>query len=446
MKAVDSFATCHISCRSEGNVRSVGRLQIKPYFGYFSGCWITFDVRKSLDSAGNHKIKVKIDGCKCPSSIYLRTHQPLLDLSKSATKLKLKDLCFQYVHSTKAPNFNFTRNPSSLVFLCERKVLLSLNEINPAILPQVSFSHLNPNVQDIIVKVWSGSSNYPTRIERMKVKQGISISELKWILCYKLSIGIEPSKLDIHEYRTVEKLSDDAYLASDQALFHCVVVPSIQRDSIIVCLVDQDIEEIKMDPHDMTLNQFQAKIKEKFALHPSSFVFIPQAFKNEKRCNEVTMSAVLEKSTLPLIDSKRRNLPIVGSIPLTLLKYEQLDMYKLELCKLNLLSSNLVYVYEVTGPTIPILLRTSTSCGKGEYALISDRPHAVSINLNWPVRTLLKYLEEISHFPCEDISYGGSLLPHDSLLSGFFSGCSWRVQCKSGQSTFIEEVPRVVNT
>lgn len=72
---------------------------------------------------------------------------------------------------------------------------------------------------------------------------------------------------------------------------------------------------------------FQAKIKEKFALHPSSFVFIPQVFqaKSVRHHNEFTFSAVLEKSTLSLIDSKRRNLPIVDSIPLTLLKYEYIS-------------------------------------------------------------------------------------------------------------------------
>ena len=157
------------------------------------------------------------------------------------------------------------------------------------------------------------------------------------------------------------------------------------------------------------------------------------------------MSVVLDGSTLSLIDSRRRNLPIIDSTPLTMLKYEQLDMSKLKISELNLLSSTLVYAYEVTGPTIPISYRTSTSVGKGEYALISDRLHAISINLSWSIRTLLKYIEEISHFPCEDISYGGSIIPHSSILQQCFAGNHWRIK-DTDQIEFMEGAPRVVNS
>ncbi len=157
------------------------------------------------------------------------------------------------------------------------------------------------------------------------------------------------------------------------------------------------------------------------------------------------MSAVLDKSTISLIDHRKRNFPIVDSVPLTLLKYEELDVHRLTLSELNLLSSNLVCVYEVTGPTIPIFYRSSTAVGKGEFALISNRLHVVSINLSWSVRTLLKFIEDISHFPCEDISYGGSILPHSSLLGEYFTSCCWRVK-GTPDYNFIETVPKVLNT
>ena len=449
--SLDSFASCHISCGSGENVRSSGRLQVRPYFGHFSGLWVTFDVRKGLDSAGNHKVKVKIDGCRCASPIYLRANQAGgMDLSKPDTRLQLKEVCLQYLHASKAPNFELKRSPKSLSFLCEQKILLNLNELNSAILPQIAFSHLNPktfNSQDVIVKMWFGSSRYPTRIERIKVKQGVSIAELKWMLCGKLSAGIEPAKLDIYDYRSMEKLPETSYLVPHQTIFHCVMLPPVQRDSVIVSLVGQDIGEIQVS-RGMTLNQFQAKIKETFGLHPSCFVFIPQAFQAKciRHRNKVTMSAVLEKSTLSLIDRRRRNLPIVDNIPLTLLKYEDIEMYKLPLSEFDLLSSNLVYAYEVTGPTIPLSFRTSTSMGKGEYSLISERPHAISINIHWSVRTLLKYVEDISHFPCGDISYGGEILPHTALLGEFFTR-SWKIQSiSSSQNEFIQQIPKIVNS
>ena len=428
----NSFATCRFynSCSSE-NPRSSGRLQLRPYFGHFSGTWITFDIRKSLNSAGNHKIKVKVEGSRDSTSIHLRTHQSSLDLTKSVTRVKIKDLCLQYVHATKLPNIELHHSPKSLAFLCEKTILLNLNEIDSSVLPPVSFSHLNPrtfSTQNIVVKVWFGSSSCLTRMVRMKVRQGISVAELQWMLCGKLHVKIEPSKLNIYEYKSMEKLSESSYLDPSQVILHCVVLPSNHRDSIIVSLVGKHMEQIRVDSEDMTLDQFQKKIKEKFGLLPSSFIFIPQVIRNVNvsRCGQVAMSAVLNKSTLYLIDSRRRNLPLVDNTPLASLKYEQLNMSKLTMSELNLFSSNLVRAYEVTGPTIPISYRTSTSVGRGEYALISNRMHAISINLSWSIRTLLRYIEEISHFPCENICYKSSTLPHASLLEEHFADRHWK--------------------
>jgi hypothetical protein len=268
----------------------------------------------------------------------------------------------------------------------------------------------------------------------MKVRQGISVAELQWMLCSKLTVKIEPSKLDIYEYKSMEKLSENSYLDPCQEIFHCVVLPSKHRDSIIVSLVGQHIEQIKVDPDNTTLNQFQNKIKEKFGLISSSFIFVPQVYQtiNASSCGHVAMSAVLDRSTMSLIDSRQRNLPLIDNIPLPLLKYEQLNMSKLTLSELQLFSSNLIHAYEVTGPTIPISYRSSTTIGRGEYALISDRMHAVSVNLSWSVRTLLRYIEEISHFPCENISFKDSILPHASLLEEHFAEILWKVNV-SGQ-------------
>ncbi len=220
--SAESFAACHITCGSEENLRSSGKLQLKPYFGHFSGIWITFDVRKNLDFAGNHKIKVKVKGCRNPTSIHLRalpTLQPsLIDLAKSVTRLKLKDICLQYVHSLKPPKLELKHTPQRLAFLCEKKVLLNLNEIDSSVLP--------PN-------------------------------------------------LDMYEYSSMEKLPENSYLTPSQINFHCVVLPVNHQDSIIVSLVGQCIEQIKVEPcNHMTLNQFQNKIW----IAPIKFYFHSQRF------------------------------------------------------------------------------------------------------------------------------------------------------------------------
>ena len=455
----NSFATCRAGIRSGGRgseekSRLSGKLHLRPYFGHFSGLWITFEIKKKLDSAGNRKIKVKIDECHSPSPyLHLKCDK---DLTQVMLQRTLKETCIKYVHKSEIPNIVLERNPQSLSFLCEKTILLNLNEINPSILPSATFSHLDPSTfstQDLFIKVWHGSSSHPTKMERMKVKQGILISELQWMLCSKLPVRTDPSNLELYEYSSTEKLSENSYLKPNQVTLHCIVSSlSAIRDSVVVSLVGQGIEEIKVEPS-MTLNDFQAKIKEKFCLHSSSFAYFPSICRNRSvtKLNQITMSTILDKSTIALINSTRRNLPIVDGIPLNMLKLGQLEMYKLSVSDVNvqMLGSHLIHVYEVTGPTIPISFRTSSRVGKGEYhALISDRTHAVSVNPAWSVQTLLQYLAEISHFPCENISYRGSILSHDVLLRNYFTDFHFKIKFShSNQEVeFFDDVPKVVNS
>ena len=444
--SVDSFATCHFHCASEENTRSSGKLYLRPYFGHFSGIWVTFDVRKKLDSARNYKIRVKIDGYHSPYPFYLHLRCGISDLTQPVARRILKDTCLKYVHKFEPPNLMLNHEPKSLLFLCERTILLNLNELNLSVLPSISFSHLKPSTfstQDLFIKIWYGLSTFPTKIKRMKVRQGISIAEIQWMICGKLSVQTEPSNLELYEYSSTNKLSENSYLSPHQVMFHCIVLSSIDRDSIVVSLAGQNIEQIKVDQC-MTLNQFQAKVREKFALDSSSYIYFPSVCRNKNvsHCNQITMSAFLDVSTVPLIHSKQRNLPLVDGIPLSILKYENLDMYKLKISDLGLLSSNLVHAYEVTGPTIPITFRTATNIGKGEFALISDRPHAVSINLDWSVQILLKYIEEICHFPCENIVYEGNTLPHSALLKRYFANLHWQTK-QSNKVQFTKDMPKV---
>ncbi len=426
---MDSFATCNVV---RGSSRSSGKLQLMPYFGHFSGMWITFDVRRKLDCAGNYKVKVKIEGYQNPSQyLFLRCEdKKSRGITNLAGQTSLKELCLKYVHKSEYPNLEINHQPSKLVFLCEKKIILNLDVLNSSVLP-VSFSHLNPktfSTQDLFIKMWYGSSKFPANMERITVRKGLSISELKWMLSCKVPLPTVPSDLELYEYDSTEKLSDHSYVTPEQLTFHCIVLSSLERDSVIVSLIGQGIEQIKVKPS-MTLNQFQAKVKEKFSLKASSFIYFPSVCrsKNVLHYNEVMMSALLDKSTLSLISSRRRNLPIIDGIPLGMLKYDQLEMYKLTMSELNL-ASNLVRAYEVEGPTVPISFRTATSVvGKREFVLIADRPHAISINLSWSVQILLKYIEEICHFPCESIAYEGSILPYNALLHQYFTKDHWNI-------------------
>lgn len=456
----ETFASCYeekvqIRRVGDGNkCRPSRRLCIRPYFGHFSGIWLTFDVRgSSSSSVGSSKVRVKVEGCSKTSYLHLCFDRHSLDLAQSAMRAALKDMCLKFVHDLEPPTIVLNRNPSSLSFLCEKTILLNLTELNTSVLPSISFSHLNPNtrfMQDVFVKVWSGLSSCPTTMVRIKVKKGMLVAEFQWMIWSRLETlsQFDPSSLELYEYSRTEKLSENTYLKPNHVTFHCIPASSIDRDSIVVSLVGQGIEQIKVKPS-MTFNQFQEEVKGKFSLDSLSYLYFPSICRNKfaTRSNCVAMSTVLNRSTVSLIDSKRRRLPLIDGMPLNLLKYDQIDMYKLTISDLGLLSSNLVHAYEVAGPTIPILFRAATDVGKGNFVRISERLHAVSINLQWTVLTLLKYLEHISHFPCANITYKGSVLPETELLYRYFHAQVWHpTRNCSVDIEFFNDVPKVNNS
>ena len=427
------------------------RLLLKPYFGHYSDMWVTFEVSSSLPSDNITQVEVTVEGCSKPLSFHLGFDKHSLDVAQSAIEIALKGMCLKFVYGFQPPAMNLNRPPSSLSFLCERMIVLNLTELNPSVLPSILFSHLNPctsSTRDVFVKVWSGASSCPPTILRMRIKKGMLVAEFQWMIWNRLEKNsqFDLTGFALYENSSTEKLLEKSYLKLNQVLFHCIKT-SIDRDSIIISLVGQDIKQIKVKSS-MTLNRFQEKVRRKFSLDSASFLYFPRIFhkKHASHSSQVTMRAVLDTATVGLIDNKRRRLPIINGIPLNLLKYDKIDMYKLTISDLDLLSSHLVPVYEVTGPTIPIEFRALVpDAARSDFVLIADGLHAVSINLQWSVLTLLKYLEDVSFLPCVNLSYRGSILPQTELLNGYFHGQLWELKNSSVKIEFMNDVPKVTN-
>ncbi len=425
------------------------RLQIRPYFGHFSGVLVTFDARiNSSSSYGSSKVRVKVEGCSSSTYLQLRYDKHSPAAYQSSMQTALREMSLKFVHTLEQPSVMVNRSPSSLSFLCEKKILLHLNELDTSVLPSISFSHLQPRscCTDVFIKVWSGLSSSPTAILRMKIRKSMLVAELKWMIWSRLEIlgKFDPSSLELYEYGSAEKVLETEYLKPNQVAFHCILASSIDRDSIVVSLVGQGIEQIKVKSS-MTLERFQEEVRRKFHLNSSSYLYFPSICKKKlvSATNRICMSIPLEASTMSLVDSKQRNLPFIDKLPFSSLKYNEIDMYKLTVHELNLLSSNLVQVYEITGPTIPIVLRAAKNVGKGEFVLISECAHVVSINLQWTVQTLLKYLEDVSHFPCANISFQGSVLPHSEVLQRIFLTKNWEFKRNLSNLEF-SNIPHVI--
>ena len=80
------------------------------------------------------------------------------------------------------------------------------------------------------------------------------------------------------------------------------------------------------------------------------------------------------------------------------------------LSELDLMKTGSVFGFEVTGPTVPVSFKTMQTHKMLEentqnsiFSLISIKPHAISVNPDWTIPVLLKYITSISGFPCKSM-------------------------------------------
>ena len=82
------------------------------------------------------------------------------------------------------------------------------------------------------------------------------------------------------------------------------------------------------------------------------------------------------------------------------------------MAELDLLKCGPVVCFEVHGPTIPIAFKTMNDLDTDptRFSVVDIRPHAVSVNPDWSIPVLLKYLTCVSGFPCNTIKIGEKVL------------------------------------
>ncbi len=466
LQTLDTFAYCRAERRQSRERTTPGaaacrveKLVIVPYFGTFAGHRLTFRFdRKKSDSQVN--VRVKVDG----SDQVLTT---LREPKRSESARTLRDRCLNFAHDIRATSpKHFRTGPPSLAFLCEQTVLLHSSDLPVSQLPAHRFDFLfQARTQDVRVRVWPKGF---VDSFHLKVKPNLSVAEFQWMLCKRLSLP-NPTCFSVYEKDSLESFSHTHLhsLQPHQLELECILSPrKLQRSlgqtlevgkslQVTVSVIGQGIDDVKVHPS-MTLCEFEQAIKRTFSLGERSFLYMPQVFRSRKssQCG-LTMTTLLDDSTACLITPDYRNFPMVVGIPSLKIEdsYKQLPLYQTAISELDLLKATPVIVFEVSGPTVPLAFKTIRAQGYTEdlscfnprdsvFALVSVRPHVVSVNPDWTMETLLKFIESISGFPCENVKIGRRTLDSSDTVSTHFVK-QWLSVTTNGRVHVDVEIPEV---
>lgn len=421
---LDTFARINTARRRGGHNEKVVMV---PYFGHFAGQRIIFDLKRHTDFTVNIKVKSE---SQVIASLCHRQRQ----------KETVRDQCIKFAHevTTHLPH----QQPPSLSFLCEQTIILNLSNIPYWMLPpRYSAQFDNLDCQSLQIHVFpSVLSSSPLH---MKLKKNLSVRELQWMLSQKLRIN-NPSAITLYVKDSLETLPALSSLPGELTELVCIIAPSAQQHlnrhrsdkirssypslSLCVSLIGKGLKEIQVTPS-TPLYVFEEIVKQEFGLRSDSFLYLPDVLSRHCRSHSsqcpLRMHALLDtsSSSFLLLDHHKRNFPTLQG-HVTVSQQETLQsllLYQMTMGELDLLKCCPVVCFEVLGPTIPIAFKTMNDLDTDptRFSVVDIRPHAVSVNPDWSIPVLLKYLTCVSGFPCNAIKIGDKTLERnvsDDLL------------------------------
>ncbi|KAI6652774.1 hypothetical protein LOD99_4160 [Oopsacas minuta] len=368
-----------------------------PYFGNLAGREVYFYVFK------NNTIEIHLG-----RDNKLQLFDPLL-----CTKdFKLRCLEFTYdsrlqsVHTHDGEKI-VQRDPCRLSFLCERTILLNLETIPIMNLPyNLSYSLTSSGYLDLTIYTWP---NYEekNKIISLRVKRNILVKELEWMICHKLP-HMSPQLIKL--YHNCRHLTSEKTVDIDTLKIDCVIklsqeVACTVHTSPVVALVimfaGRGSYQINMHLSSQ-LQELDKKIRELCDIPNKSFLYIPSVMPSSdlKLCLNLNV-----QGSLNLLDPESRAFPLVGhkyNFSADEL-YSKLPVYKWPIEELGIIEQLGITVFEITGPTIPIIFRQCyTLCDATTIENVNNERKsatAVSVNYQWSLDTLFLYINMISGFP-----------------------------------------------
>ena len=413
---LDTFAKMLISDKTRKRHSSTMRgekMIMYPCFGHFAGQRLYFDLKRSVE---HNLITIKVRTDDQVIAVLHHRH--------GKRKETVRDQCIKFAHE--ATTLLVSHQPPSLSFLSEQVINLHLNEIPYRLLPtkfRTAFVGC-----DRIVRVHVHPCQMHEKTITMRLKPNISMRELQWMMSKRLRLA-NPSAITLYVNDSLEALSATAPLNEAHTDIVCIIAPTAQQlrasvdpgpISICVSIIGKGVGEVNVFHH-TTLFEFEQSVKQKFGLKKDSFLYLPNVLSSHTGSSNsycpLRMHAVLDSSTSTalLLHHEKRNFPILyGHLSVSEQQtLQSLLLYRMTVSELDLLKSGPVIGFEVSGPTIPIKLKTINDLNSNpsaEFSVISVRPHAVSVNPDWSIPVLTKFLTCISGFPCSKIMIGDKVL------------------------------------
>ena len=412
-----------------------------PYFGHYAGQRLTFDLKCTESMV---IIRVKTEDHRLLATLHHR--------SLGRRRDTVKDQCVKFANEI-ALEMGSSRQPHRLSFLCEQSVLLRLNELPVHLLP----ARYQPTFRECTrtVSVTVRPRHVHNGLLTMKVKPRLSVREFQWMLCKRLGLS-DPSGLALYIKDALEPISPALPLEDCARELVCFVSPKAVQESgfagqtsVCVSVIGRGVDEIPVH-HSTTLHDFDQAVKKTFQLHPNSFVYYPELLRYRNSHCPLRMCALLDSTTSILLDPTRRSFPTLYGL-LNVCEHSVLHtllLYQTTLSKLDMLNSAPVICFEVTGPTIPISFKTIQSQKSSDdvegsrndiFSVISVEPHALSINPEWSISILLKYITCVSGFPCKKLELEERVLSNNSIVSSHLPRIF-----SSGPSFDIYNIPQAI--
>ena len=392
---VETFAPLKVETLSKEEERP--QLVIRPYFGSFAGHKVTFDLKRT------NLIRVKVEGYAQRLTLYHRNDSKLLEVHDRCLRFAHDVSSHQLIHCRNSTSLassrpTLRRKPLSLSFMCEQTILLNLHKLPIGKLPAEYRNFLtSSSYQDVTINVWPRSA-CPTPTLLMRVKNKLSTSELEWMICHRLSIP-DPSLLKLYHKDFLSSLDSDSTISVSH--LECILEPSFPKlkelhatQPVLVSVIGLGIKEFLLE-EDCSYREFEQIVRDAFHLQQDSFLYIPQIMRSQKDC--------------PVFKPIDQN-HVERSFSTSYTRGIDSHLFKETLKDLDVFSINLLVVFEVTGPSIPVYLKTFVCMSNGlshddNFAQVVIRPYAVHVSPHWSTDIFLKYIECISGFPCKELSY-----------------------------------------
>lgn len=318
----------------------------------------------------------------CLNFIYSRNSETILsghEYEISGARLKLK-----------AEN-----TPVSLTVQCLRSVVVNMGNMRRSdlqYLPNRYHEHLRKeSFIEVQFHLWPRS----VRGESITlfVKKGMIISEILLLLESKLSLR---NNLEVNLFKNCVRLEDDDFLPTDLGSLDCVFssckpMASISpltstKDVIVASLVGSKMEEVRMNLS-LPLKFLDLQLRQVFRLKPWSFLalHLPGEERNIFSVGRMIYTSYEEEFAKFLISNGKRNFPKpdkgIETLPIKDM-YKECSVFKKSLRSLGFNPGTFVEVFEITGPTIPVM-----------YSGAVTKAQVIDVNPDWSLQTFLYYVK-----------------------------------------------------